>query len=61
MEEKNTPNYFGILPANVRYDKKLKPMEKICSLKKKLCYLKQTKNIARYTQKIFILEEIILN
>ena len=29
MEEKNTPNYFGILPANVRYDKKLKPMEKI--------------------------------
>ena len=28
-EEKNTPNYFGILPANVRYDKKLKPMEKI--------------------------------
>ena len=29
MEEKNTPNYFGILPANVRYDKRLKPMEKI--------------------------------
>ena len=29
MEKKNTPNYFGILPANVRYDKKLKPMEKI--------------------------------
>ena len=23
------PNYFGILPANVRYDKNLKPMEKI--------------------------------
>lgn len=23
------PNYYGILPANVRYDKKLKPMEKI--------------------------------
>ena len=23
------PNYFGILPANVRYDKSLKPMEKI--------------------------------
>ena len=29
MEENNNPNYFGILPANVRYDKKLKPMEKI--------------------------------
>ena len=29
MEKKNTPNYFGILPANVRYDKRLKPMEKI--------------------------------
>ena len=29
MEEKNTPNYFGILPANVRYDKTLRPMEKI--------------------------------
>ena len=23
------PNYYGILPANVRYDKELKPMEKI--------------------------------
>lgn len=23
------PNYYGILPANVRYDKRLKPMEKI--------------------------------
>ena len=23
------PNYFGILPANVRYDKNLRPMEKI--------------------------------
>ena len=23
------PNYYGILPANVRYDKNLKPMEKI--------------------------------
>ena len=29
IEENNNPNYFGILPANVRYDKKLKPMEKI--------------------------------
>ena len=29
MKENNNPNYFGILPANVRYDKKLKPMEKI--------------------------------
>ena len=29
MEENNNPNYFGILPASVRYDKKLKPMEKI--------------------------------
>ena len=29
IEENNKPNYFGILPANVRYDKKLKPMEKI--------------------------------
>ena len=25
----NIPNYFGILPANVRYDTSLKPMEKI--------------------------------
>jgi len=25
----NNPNYYAILPANVRYDKKLKPMEKI--------------------------------
>ncbi|MCB8565780.1 helix-turn-helix domain-containing protein [Fusobacterium ulcerans] len=24
-----SPNYYGILPANVRYDKNLKPMEKI--------------------------------
>lgn len=24
-----TPNFYGILPANVRYDKNLKPMEKI--------------------------------
>ena len=24
-----SPNYYGILPANVRYDKRLKPMEKI--------------------------------
>lgn len=23
------PNYYGLLPANVRYDKRLKPMEKI--------------------------------
>ena len=23
MEENNNPNYFGILPANVRYDKNL--------------------------------------
>ena len=32
MEENNNPNYFGILPANVRYDKKLKPMIKILEL-----------------------------
>lgn len=24
-----SPNYYGILPANIRYDKRLKPMEKI--------------------------------
>ena len=24
MKKNNNPNYFGILPANVRYDKKLK-------------------------------------
>ena len=29
MKKNNNPNYFGILPANVRYDKNLKPMEKI--------------------------------
>jgi len=27
--EKENPNYYSILPANVRYDKKLTPFEKI--------------------------------
>ena len=27
MEEK--PNYFAVIPANVRYDKELKPIEKL--------------------------------
>lgn len=27
MEEK--PNYFAVIPANVRYDKELKPNEKL--------------------------------
>lgn len=29
MIEVENPNYYGILPASVRYDKNLKPMEKI--------------------------------
>ena len=29
MDEKQEASYYGILPANVRYDKRLKPMEKI--------------------------------
>lgn len=29
MMSKDNPNYWSVLPANVRYDKRLKPMEKI--------------------------------
>ena len=43
------PNYYGILPANVRYDKELKPMEKILfteisslTSKEGYCYAKKS-------------------